>query len=118
MPKPVQQAVKTAGDDPNWMHKVYAIVRRIPPGKVTNYGSIAEAIGSRMSSRMVGWAMNKAHIVTPRVPAHRVVNRNGILTGKHHFATPTLMQELLEAEGIVVKNDRIIHFENHFWKPS
>ncbi len=102
----------------DWIEKVYVIVRQIPKGKVTNYGSIADAIGSRLTSRMVGWAMNKAHTAKPKVPAHRVVNRNGILTGKHHFASPTLMQELLEAEGLSIIDDKIVNFEKHFWTPS
>lgn len=118
MPKPVHKVQQDAQPRANWMEKVYAIVRRIPRGRVTSYGAIAEAIGSRMSSRMVGWAMNKAHTVTPKVPAHRVVNRNGVLTGKHHFGGPTLMQDLLEAEGIEIRDDRIVRFNAHFWKPS
>lgn len=108
---------KTVQRDDQWIEKVYAIVRKIPKGNVTNYGAIADCIGSRLTSRMIGWAMNKAHTVTPTVPAHRVVNRNGILTGKHHFATPSLMQELLEAEGIKIKDDQIIDFKTHFWTP-
>ncbi len=102
----------------DWIEKIYLMVRRIPKGKVTNYGAIAECIGSRLTSRMVGWAMNKAGNATPNVPAHRVVNRNGMLTGKHHFASPTLMQELLEAEGIEIVEDKIVNFEKHFWDPK
>lgn len=108
---------KAVQRDDNWIGKVYDIVRKIPKGKVTNYGAIAECIGSRLTSRMIGWAMNKAHTATPKVPAHRVVNRNGVLTGKHHFASPTLMQELLEAEGIKIVDDQIIDFNLHFWQP-
>jgi len=102
----------------NWIEKVYTLVRRIPKGKVTNYGALADCIGSRLTSRMIGWAMNKAHNAKLKVPAHRVVNRNGVLTGKYHFASPTLMQELLEAEGITVVDDKIINFKTHFWYPS
>jgi len=97
--------------------KVYEVARSIPPGKVTSYGAIAAFLGSAQSSRMVGWAMNNAHVQEKFVPAHRVVNRNGLLTGKHHFGTPTAMQELLEAEGIQVIDDQIIDFEKHFWNP-
>jgi methylated-DNA-protein-cysteine methyltransferase related protein len=97
--------------------KVFALVRTIPKGRVCSYGVIGEHAGSRISARMVGWAMNRAHTVTPKVPAHRVVNRNGLLTGKHHFATPTLMQELLEQEGIEIIDDKIINFKEKFWQP-
>ena len=97
--------------------KVYEVVRLIPPGKVTSYGAIATFLGSAQSSRMVGWAMNNAHVQEKYVPAHRVVNRNGLLTGKHHFGTRTAMQELLEAEGIRVIDDQICDFEKHFWNP-
>lgn len=95
---------------------VWAVVRLIPPGRVTSYGAIARYLGTAKSSRMVGYAMNAAHAL-PDVPAHRVVNRAGVLTGKHHFATLTRMQELLEREGIEVKDDKIIHFEKHYWDP-
>jgi methylated-DNA-protein-cysteine methyltransferase-like protein len=108
---------KTLPREDDWIEKIYVIVRRIPKGKVTSYGTIADAIGSRLTSRMVGWAMNKAGTAKPKVPAHRVVNRNGMLTGKHHFASPTLMQELLEAEGLTIINDKIVQLENHFWTP-
>lgn len=97
--------------------KVYEVTRLIPPGKVTSYGAIAAYLGTKQSSRMVGWAMNNAGAQFPYVPAHRVVNRNGLLTGKHHFEAPTVMQELLEAEGITVIEDQIIDFEKHFWDP-
>jgi methylated-DNA-protein-cysteine methyltransferase-like protein len=97
---------------------VYEVVRLIPKGRVTNYGAIARYLGSARSSRMVGWAMNNAHHQLPKVPAHRVVNRNGMLTGKIHFETPTAMQEALEAEGIIIIDDIIQHFEKHFWDPN
>jgi methylated-DNA-protein-cysteine methyltransferase-like protein len=96
---------------------VFDVVRQIPPGRVSSYGAIAAYLGSRLSARMVGWAMNASHSVTPRVPAHRVVNRNGMLSGKHHFSTPTEMEELLRKEGIVVKGDAIMDFKNLFWDP-
>lgn len=95
---------------------VWAVVRLIPRGRVTNYGAIAKYLGSGLSSRMVGWAMNAAHSL-PDIPAHRVVNRNGMLTGKKHFATPTTMQELLEAEGIRVANDKVVDFDKIKWDP-
>jgi methylated-DNA-protein-cysteine methyltransferase-like protein len=97
---------------------VYDVVRQIPKGRVTSYGAIASFLGTKLSARMVGWAMNAAHVVTPPVPAHRVVNRNGMLTGKHHFATPSLMEELLKKEGVLVTNNIIIDFEEKFWNPS
>ena len=102
----------------NFYEAVFALVCRIPRGRVCTYGAIAEACGTRMSARMVGWAMNASHGSPLRVPAHRVVNRLGMLTGKHHFATPTLMQELLEAEGVRVENDRVQEFERVFWDPA
>ncbi len=98
--------------------QVYQVVRLIPKGKVTSYGAIAAYLGAKSSSRVVGYAMNSAHAVKPKVPAHRVVNRNGVLTGKHHFATPYQMQELLEKEKVKVVNDKIINFNNVFWNPA
>lgn len=98
-----------------WIEKIYTLVRQVPKGKVTTYGTLAEKVGTRTTSRMVGWAMNASHQATPRVPAHRVVNRNGMLTGKHHFSTPTLMQELLEAEGLTIIDDKIVDFKEHFY---
>lgn len=101
----------------NFFQDVYAVVRLIPRGRVTSYGAIAVYLGAKGSARMVGWAMNAAHGL-PDVPAHRVVNSLGLLSGKAHFGTPTLMQELLEAEGIIVKNDKIENFKELFWNPS
>lgn len=101
---------------PNFFEDVYEVVKLIPKGRVTSYGAIAGYLGSKGSSRMVGWAMNQAHGL-PDVPAHRVVNRNGLLTGKQHFGSPTLMQELLEQEGIIIKKDQIINFESVIWFP-
>lgn len=97
----------------NFFAQVYQVVRLIPSGKVTTYGAIASYLGSKGSARMVGWAMNAAHGMKD-VPAHRVVNRNGMLTGKTHFASPNLMQELLEKEGVLVENNKIVDFENFY----
>ena len=105
-------------DKSNFFEDVFDVVRQIPKGRVTNYGSIAKFLGSGSSSRMVGWAMNASHMMKPKVPAHRVVNRNGMLTGKHHFPTPTTMQALLEKEGVKVINDKVIEFKEHFWDPT
>ncbi len=96
---------------------VYEVVRLIPKGRVTSYGAIAKYLGTARSSRMVGWAMNAAHSQKKPVPAHRVVNRNGELTGKHHFPTPTLMKELLEQEGVKVVKDKVKNFSKHYWDP-
>ena len=97
---------------------VMAVVRAIPRGRVTTYGAIAKYLGAMRSSRMVGYCMNRSHVVRPAVPAHRVVNRNGMLTGKHHFATPTRMQELLERERVKVKDDVVVDFAERFWDPG
>jgi methylated-DNA-protein-cysteine methyltransferase-like protein len=104
--------------DDSFFDKVFSVVRLIPYGRATSYGAIAEYIGMKGSSRMVGWAMNASHSQALPVPAHRVVNRNGDLTGKHHFPSPNLMDELLKSEGIKVVDDRIVDFKNVFWNPS
>jgi methylated-DNA-protein-cysteine methyltransferase-like protein len=101
----------------NFFEKVYFIARQIPYGKVTSYGAIAKILGTPRSARMVGWAMNAAHNLED-VPAHRVVNRKGLLTGKHHFDGTNLMQQLLENEGIEVVDNHIVDFEKHFWEPE
>ena len=101
----------------DFFQRVYDVVRCIPYGKVTSYGAIARCLGSPQSSRMVGWAMNQSHVQASFVPAHRVVNRNGILTGKHHFGGPEVMRELLENEGAEIDEDRIINFKEMFWDP-
>lgn len=101
----------------DFFERVYQIVRQIPEGRVTSYGAIAKAIGAARSARMVGYAMNASHNLED-VPAHRVVNRNGVLTGKHHFDGSNLMQQLLENEGIKVVNNQIVDFEKHFWEPE
>lgn len=100
-----------------FFQKVYGVVKQIPYGRVTSYGAIARYLGTAGSARMVGWAMNASHS-DPEVPAHRVVNRNGLLTGKHHFDGTNLMQQLLENEGIIVVNNKIQDFETHFWDPT
>lgn len=102
----------------NFFELVFEVARQIPRGRATSYGAIAKCLGTGMSARMVGWAMNGAHTAKPKIPAHRVVNRNGMLSGKHHFATPHTMQQLLEKEGIKVKNDTITDFKKIFWDPS
>ena len=107
---------KTLSND-NFFERVYEIVRQIPEGKVTSYGAIAKALGTARSARMVGWAMNASHNIED-VPAHRVVNRNGLLSGKHHFEGTNLMQQLLENEGIEVVDNQIVDFEKVFWEPK
>jgi methylated-DNA-protein-cysteine methyltransferase-like protein len=104
-------------EEKGFFERVYAVVRQVPYGRVTSYGAIARYLGTGGSARMVGWAMNNAHSMDD-IPAHRVVNRNGLLTGKHHFPGTTLMQQLLENEGIVVLNDQVIDFQERFWDPA
>lgn len=99
----------------NFFEKVHEVASRIPYGKITSYGAIAEFLASKGSARMVGWAMNNC---PDSVPAHRVVNRVGLLSGKHHFDGTNLMQQLLESEGIKVENNQVVDFEKHFWKPE
>jgi methylated-DNA-protein-cysteine methyltransferase related protein len=102
----------------NFFELVHHVARLIPKGRVTSYGAIAAFLGTKSSARMVGWAMNGSHTAKPKVPAHRVVNRNGMLSGKMHFSDPDKMQQLLEKEGVKVENDRIVDFEKHFWDPA
>ena len=101
----------------NFFENVYEVVRLIPKGRITTYGAIAHYLGAKSSSRMVGWAMNNCHTITPKVPAHRVVNRSGLLTGKMHFGTPDRMQELLEKEGVTVQDNQVQDFDKLFWDP-
>jgi methylated-DNA-protein-cysteine methyltransferase-like protein len=101
----------------SFFQNVWDVVRQIPKGRVTTYGAIATYLGTKSSARMVGWAMNASFIVQPKVPAQRVVNRNGMLSGKAHFGTPTLMEELLVNEGIQIEEDKIINFKEVFWDP-
>ena len=117
--KPVKkESPRTVTRQFSFFEDVYAVVRQIPKGRVTSYGAIANYLGTKLSARMVGWAMNGAHGITPKVPAHRVVNRNGMLTGKVHFATATRMQELLQKEKISVENDTVVDFKKLFWDPA
>ncbi len=102
----------------SFFEDVFAVVMQIPKGRVSSYGAIANYLGTKLSARMVGWAMNAAHSSILNVPAQRVVNRNGMLTGKHHFATPTLMEELLKKDGVEVKEDTVVDFKNKFWDPA
>jgi len=97
---------------------VYEVVKLVPKGRVTSYGAIANYLGSKSSSRVVGYAMNASHKIKPKVPAHRVVNRIGLLSGKQHFETPFQMEELLMKEKIIIKNDKVIDFKNIFWDPQ
>lgn len=102
----------------SFFNQVFEVVKCIPAGRVTSYGAIAKYLGAAKSSRMVGWAMNASHSQVDNLPAHRVVNRNGLLTGKHHFATPTTMQNALEKEGVLVKEDKVQNFKTLFWDPE
>lgn len=111
-----QNLNKKKEDAGSFFEKVYVVARKIPYGRVTSFGAIAKAVGAAKSARMVGYAMNGASSMED-VPAHRVVNRNGVLTGKHHFSGTNLMQQLLESEGVVVKNDQVQDFKNLFWDP-
>lgn len=110
-------AKKKSSESDNFFERVYEIVRQIPEGKVTTYGAIAKALGAARSARMVGWAMNASHNMDD-VPAHRVVNRIGMLSGKHYFDGTNLMQQLLENEGIEVVDNQIVDFEKYFWLPA
>ncbi len=108
----------SAGRNQSFFAAVYDVVRQIPKGRVTSYGAVGAALGAKSSARMVGWAMNNAHGMKPKVPAHRVVNSQGLLTGKMHFADPDQMQQLLEKEGIKVKDDQVQDFKIKFWDPA
>jgi methylated-DNA-protein-cysteine methyltransferase-like protein len=110
-----QQKQKTTSD---FFSKVHEVTRCIPYGRITSYGAIARYLGSGRSARMVGWALNASHTSNEFIPAHRVVNRNGLLTGKYHFGNSTTMAQLLENEGIIIENDRILNFEETFWDPA
>ena len=114
----MNSASRNKADTPSFFELVYQVVRLIPKGRVTTYGAIAAYLGSNQSSRAVGYALNGAHFIKPKVPAQRVVNRNGMLSGKAHFETPTRMQELLEKEGVIVKDETIQNFSKHFWDPA
>ncbi len=113
------KSVKPSGKkEESFFELVYEVARQIPKGRVTSYGAIANCLGTKLSARMVGWAMNGAGKVKQKVPAHRVVNRNGILSGKHHFGEPDVMEKLLKKEGIKVKKDTVVDFEKLFWDPA
>jgi methylated-DNA-protein-cysteine methyltransferase-like protein len=101
----------------SFFEDVWDVVRQIPAGRVSTYGAIGRYLGAKSSARMVGWAMNASFLVSPKVPAQRVVNRMGLLSGKAHFATPTLMEELLQQEGIVIENNKVMNFSELFWDP-
>lgn len=103
-------------ENTNFFTKVYQVAKQIPYGRITSYGAIAKYLGAERSARMVGWAMNAAHQMED-IPAHRVVNRKGLLTGKHHFDGSNLMQQLLESEGLQIKNNQIVNFDSYFWNP-
>lgn len=110
---------KTYSDkEPGFFEKVFEVVKLIPSGRVTSYGAIAAYLGSKGSARMVGWAMNSSHTMLQDIPAHRVVNRNGLLTGKHHFGGTEVMHQLLESEGIELQGDQILKFDSVFWDPA
>jgi len=112
------KSVKPSGKkDESFFELVYELTRQIPKGRVTSYGAIAACLGTKLSARMVGWAMNGAGRVRPKIPAHRVVNRNGMLSGKHHFSPPGSMEKQLKKEGIKVMNDKVVDFEKLFWDP-
>ena len=115
---PLKKVLQPGIKEYSFFQDVYDVVRQIPKGRVTSYGAIAAYLGTRLSARMVGWAMNGAHNVKPKVPAQRVVNRNGMLSGKHHFGTPTRMEELLKKEKIEVVDDTVVDFKNKFWDPA
>lgn len=123
MPSPKKPSAKLKSVKPSgkkeesFFEQVYEVARQIPKGRVTSYGAIAACLGTKLSARMVGWAMNGAGRVRPKVPAHRVVNRHGMLSGKHHFGTPDTMEKLLKKEGIKVKDDAVVDFEKLFWDP-
>jgi methylated-DNA-protein-cysteine methyltransferase-like protein len=120
--KPIREkltAVSPSGKkESSFFELVYEVTRQIPRGRVTSYGAIAACLGTKLSARMVGWAMNGAGRVRPKVPAHRVVNRMGMLSGKHHFKPPGMMEKLLKKEGIKVKKDMIVDFKKIFWDPA
>ena len=114
----LQPVTPSGKREASFFELVYEIARQIPYGRVTTYGAIAKCLGSKLSARMVGWAMNGAHEEGSNVPAHRVVNRTGMLTGKFHFGTIDRMQQLLEKEGIQVEEDKVVHFKTLFWDPA
>ena len=115
---PKKQLINGAVQERDFFADVMAVVRRIPRGRVTSYGAIAKYLGAARSARIVGYCMNNAHAVKPKVPAHRVVNRIGLLSGKHHFGSPTAMEDLLKMEGVKVRKDQVVEFQKRFWDPA
>src|SRR5690606_9744108 len=115
---PKKETARSTGKQYSFFEDVYSVVRQIQKGRVTTFGAIANYLGTKSSARMVGWAMNGAHSTSPAVPAQRVVNRNGMLSGRAHFATPTLMEELLEKEHVKVEDNTVVDFEKLFWDPA
>lgn len=115
---PKKETARSTGKQYSFFEDVYSVVRQVPVGRVTTFGAVANYLGTKSSARMVGWAMNGAHNTSPAVPAQRVVNRNGMLSGRAHFATPTLMEELLEKEKVKVVDNTVVDFEKLFWDPA
>lgn len=110
--------IKPSGiKDTSFFEQVFDVARQIPKGRVTSFGAIAKCIGTGKSARMVGWALNNSALIKPKVPAQRIVNSQGLLTGKFHFETPTKMEELLAKEGVKVKNNKVVDFKTKFWNP-
>jgi len=116
--KKKETQIKLLIEEETFYDRVYAIVREIPEGRVTSYGAIARALGTAGSSRMVGYALRASQGVYPPIPAHRVLNRVGMLTGKSAFGSPTIMQQLLENKSVVVEDDQVVNFKNLFWEPG
>ncbi|MEO6719241.1 MAG: MGMT family protein [Ferruginibacter sp.] len=115
--KAEKPAIPSQPKEYSFFQDVFDVVRQIPKGRVTSYGAIANYLGTKLSARMVGWAMNAAHIAKPKIPAHRVVNSQGLLSGKAHFGSPTAMEDLLNKEKILVKDDKVVDFKKIFWDP-
>ena len=107
-----------SAENEGFFSRVYDVTRLIPRGRITSYGAIARYLGTAKSARMVGWALNSSHLMPDFIPAHRVVNRNGMLTGKHHFGNSSTMQQLLENEGFTIKDDMVLEFRERFWDPA
>ncbi|WP_336517271.1 MGMT family protein [Pollutibacter soli] len=116
--KVAEEKARPAQKEHSFFANVFEVVSRIPRGRVTSYGAIAKYLGSGLSARMVGWAMNASHSSASKIPAQRVVNRNGMLSGKAHFGSPTRMEELLKKDGVKVIDDKVVDFENKFWDPA
>lgn len=114
----MDKTIKISEKNKDFFESVFQVVRLIPEGRATSYGAISNYLGTKSGARMVGWAMNASHLQSEYVPAHRVVNRNGMLSGKHHFNPPSKMQKLLEEEGLTVIDDQIQNFKKIYWDPS